>query len=491
MLVAVAGAGLCSCASSPPQPPPQPAPAADAGTPAPLPVPQVAAEMTLADARRVQAEVMDFADDMMVRLAEAIDRIEVAASSVESRVVAHRLRYTVAQGAITIAAAQNPRIALVDMLVMISLQRALLERNVAPRYFGPEAAGLLALFESAENQIRGLAAGTLTTEQITEIDGLIARWLEENPDRIYAAYVRMSEFAGARQVTTGQAVTGRPSNVLGFLFIDPLSGLDPTTREIEQARLFAERAFFYLQRAPQLVSWQAELLFLDAVTEPEAVRLVGSVETAASAAERATATVETLRGELPGIIAAEREAALQQAAAIIERERRAAIGESFAALAAERAAVIEQLADEEARLGALAGELRLALEAGTAFSDSLRGTTGAFGRLSEQLGIGGPENPDKPEGEPFRITDYTEALREATRAAEELTRLTESLTGATDPATLEARLALVDRRLAEAEASGDRLLGRAFRLGAGLIGLLVVGGAGVVALAWWLRRRAA
>ncbi len=486
--------GLASCSlpehSAAPGPDSSPV-AAGSGAVAASPAPtsgaaQVSAVMTLADARRVQTEVMDFADDMTVRLAEAMDQIESLPLPMEARVAAHRIKYTVAHGATLIASAQNPRIALVDMLVMITLQRALIERDMAAGFFGTETGRLRLLFEQSERQIRGLAERSLTPEQLAEIDRLIAAWLEENPTRRYAAYVRFSEFAGARQVTTGGAVSGRPSNVLGFLFIDPLSGLDPTTREIEQARLFAERAMFSLQRMPVLLSWQAELLFIDTMGEPEVRDVLASVAGVTESVERITAEVASLREELPALVAHERSAALEQAAGILAAERQAAIEQALAGLRAEREATIGQLASEEARLTAVLTELRLAVEAGTVLSDSVRETAAGFSGLARQLRLDEPKDPD---AEPFRIQDYTEAIRETTRAARELAELTDSLAGVTDPAVMQARLDLVDRRLAEAERSVDRLMTRAFRLALMLIVALAVGLAGSIMLGVFLLAR--
>lgn len=497
-------AGLLSCSMPEHRPAPEgPAPQTGTGTAVPpgatpttpavpvaptAPAAQVSAVMTLADARRVQAEVMDFTDDMTVRLAEAMDQIESLDLPMEARVAAHRIKYSVAHGATLIAGAQNPRIALVDMLVMVTLQRSLIERDMGAGFFGTQTDRLRLLFEDSERQIRGLAERSLTAEQLAEIDRLVAVWLEQNPGRRYAAYVRFSEFAGARQVTTGGTPSGRPSNVLGFLFIDPLSGLDPTTREIEQARLFAERAMFYLQRMPVLVSWQAELLFIDTVGEPEVVGLLENLASVSASAERATAEVAALREEMPGLLAREREAAIGQAAEILAAEREAAIEQAFAGLRAEREATIAQLAGEQERIGAVVTDLRGAIEASTALSESVARTTESVSGLATLLRL---DEPGDPDAEPFQIGDYTEAIRETTRAAEEITRLTESLSGATSPDALEERLVLVEQRLAEAEASADRLLGRAFRLALILVVVLVVGLAGVAVLSGVLRSRAA
>lgn len=456
--------------------------------PAPAPSPVIvpaSAVLTLAEARRVQTEVMDFADDMMVRLAEAMDQIEVLPLSMDARVAAHRLKYTIAHGATLIASAQNPRIALVDMLVMITLQRALIERDMTAGFFGTETGRLRTMFEQSERQIRTLAERSLTPEQLAEIDRLIAAWLEENPGRRYAAYVRFSEFAAARQTTTVGAQSGRPSNVLGFLFIDPLSGLDPTTREIEQARLFAERAMFSLQRMPVLLSWQAELLFIDTMGEPEVRDVLDSVARVTASAQQITTEMMAIREELPMMVAQERADALEQAAGLLATERQAAIEQALAGLRAEREATIAQLASEQERLGSVLTELRQAVEASTVLSDSVRETTDSFSALAGQLRLDEPKDPD---AEPFRIQNYTEAIRETTVAARELSELTRSLASATSPDLLEERLVIIEQRLVAAENSASRLLDRAFRLGMTLVVVLVVGLALVVLLSSRLRR---
>lgn len=447
--------------------------------------PTVSASTTVAEARRMQAEVMDFADDLTVRLAESVDDIEAVAQNIESRIIAHRIKYTVAHGATVIASAQNSRIALVDMMVMITLQRALIEQNIVPGRFGPEADRLRAVFATSEAEIRRLAAAALTPEQLAEVDLLVQRWLEENPDRRYAAYVRFSDFADTRQVAAGKAGSGRPSNVLGLLFLDPLSSLDPTTREIEQTRLFAERALYFFQRMPVLVSWQTELLFIDTVSEPEIRQIVENAATTSAAVAKVSEELATFRAEAPDLIAREREATMAHVDRIVDEQRRAGIDQALAGLRAEREATIRQLAEEQERLGAVVADLRGAIEAGTTLSESLERTAGGFSELATRLGL---DEPRAPDSEPFRIQNYTEAIREASNAAERLNELAGSLLGATSPEVLESRLALVERRLEQAELSANRLLDRAYRLAMFTILTLVAGLAAVVVLASILAR---
>lgn len=451
---------------------------------------QSAAVSQLADARQVQAQVMDFADEMMLRVAESIDQIEGRSQSIEGRTVAHRLKYTVAHGATIIAAAQNPRIALVDMYVMISLQKALIDRKIVPEFFGPEADRLVETFRASEQEIKGLASKALTPEQLAEIDRLIAQWLETNPNRVYAGYVRFSEFSAARQVATAQAQKGRASNVLGFLFIDPLAGLDPTTREIEQARLLAERAFFYMQRMPMLISWQAELLVMDTVSEPESRQVLASVESLTKSVEQITQDVNALNERFPTLISEERQAIMDQLQATIDEQRQQAIDQALAGLSAERKALIDQLSAQEEQLRPLVTDLRDTVDSATALSDSVRSTTEQFEQLAKVLHLDEPGETD-PDAEATDITDVTEALRETTRAAEELVRLSESIKGTTDPAALEERLAMIEQRLVSAEHTANRIMDKAFRLALTLVVVLIVGLLVVVIVGAWLKSRGA
>lgn len=463
-------------------------PAADAPVEPPAATPDPAPQRALADARQVQAQVMDFADEMMLRLAESVDVIESRSQNVEARTMAQRLKYTVAHGATIIAAAQNPRIALVDMYVMIKIQRDLLERNIVPKHFPNEGERLLELFKRSETEIRRLAERALTPENLAIIDEIIAKWLKENPDRVYAGYVRLAEFSAARQVTALQTGQGRSGNVLGFLALDPLAGLDPTTREIEQARLLAERAFFYMQRMPTLISWQAELLVMDTVSEPESRRVLESVQSLTASVEQITRDVNELNTRFPTLISEERQAILESLNTTIDEQRERAIDQTLAGISDERKALIDQLSAQEEQLRPLVTDLRQMVDSTTALSDSVRSTTEQFEQLAKLLNLDEPKDPD---AEPTSIKDVTEALRETTRAVEELVKLSESIKGTTDPVVLEERLQMIEQRLVNAENSANRIMDRAFRLALTLVIVLVVGLLVVVVVSAWMRGRKA
>jgi ABC-type transporter Mla subunit MlaD len=96
-------------------------------------------------------------------------------------------------------------------------------------------------------------------------------------------------------------------------------------------------------------------------------------------------------------------------------------------LAKERAATIEQLAgvleSRQAQLQGLIVELRSTLEAGTATSDSLKGTIASLDTLMARF-----ERPESSAGaasprQPFDITQYTETARQLGDTARQLQEL--------------------------------------------------------------------
>ena len=99
----------------------------------------------------------------------------------------------------------------------------------------------------------------LKPEQQAELRQAIEAWRRQNPEPGSVLAARALGFA-SQVAKANQAETAKPGSVFDLLKVDPLSGLDPATREIAQTRLFAERALFVTQKMPMLLRWQTELL---------------------------------------------------------------------------------------------------------------------------------------------------------------------------------------------------------------------------------------
>ena len=184
------------------------------------------------------------------------------------------------------------------------------------------------------------------------------------------------------------------SGLFALLGIDPLSNLDPAVRELAQTRELAERTIYYAQRVPNLVDMQVELLTDQFATTPETTRLLANIDRATVAAE----ATGRLAAELPGVLAQEREAAIRQ--------------------------FMDAITVETAHTRELVVQVRGALDAGTATSNSLNTTIRSFEQLMAGFEKPQPVNgPPAAPGKPFDITEYTAAAGEVTRAASELKQL--------------------------------------------------------------------
>jgi hypothetical protein len=349
-----------------------------------------AAEERAAELLQMQLAVMRFADEYAARVAERVAVFQRATDDPGDRLVAQTWLVSQATAAFTIASGPNPELNAIDMLVFATLSRMVIEDRWVNGALGQRAEGVLAVHQALEKRIWDYSTVLLTQAQIDELRSAIEAWHRENPVGRAVPFIHLEDFAFA---TSGMR-TGSPSSssIFSFLGIDPLSNLDPAVRELAQSRQLAERAVYYGQRAPTLVSMEAQRLAFEMAVTPESVRLLDSVGRIGNAAQ----TTSQVAADLPAL------------------------------LAQERAAVIEQLTgvydERQEQLQALVVELRAALEAGGTTSDSVRETITTLDALlarfdrSAAPAAGGAARP-------FDVTEYTEALRQLGVAAQQLQAL--------------------------------------------------------------------
>jgi hypothetical protein len=279
------------------------------------------------------------------------------------------------------------------------------------------------------------------------------------------AFVRLPEFQDLLKASA--AVGAKKGSGLGdLLSVDPLGGLEPAVREIEQTRLFAERTMFYMQRAPLLLSSQVELLSLKLMRLPE-------IHSALEVSERisqAAASISATAAALPESVRVERDAAVKQIS-----------GE----IALQRQGLISDLDKAEEPTRKILNDARATLEAGTQLSAALQGalvTLDTFiGRFDKPPPVpGAPPAPPKQPGKPFDITEYGAAATQLTAAVHELNGLV---------ASLDQNLPQVQRMLDEVAARGDRTIDHAFTRGLQFGGLLVAAAALAVLIVRWVSAR--
>jgi hypothetical protein len=179
--------------------------------------------------------------------------------------------------------------------------------------------------------------------------------------------------------------------------LDPLEGVDPAIREVEQTRFLAERALYYAQRAPILVDFQVGSLLTRVGQSDYARETLQTVEQVG----RLSDSLSRLTADLPQVVAREREAAISQ--------------------------VMSELYAQQREMLALTSELRGVLDAGTLTAQSLDGLVNSTERLMARF----EPDPDAPKAtgppRPFDINEYTRTITELAATAREFQALVQDL----------------------------------------------------------------
>jgi hypothetical protein len=353
--------------------------------------PREESKVRAAQLQELQLKVMRFADDYTGRISDPIAKLDLQSTPPEVRLRAHNWRVSQATAAYTIASGANPTINALDMVVLATLSRMVVEDRLLEDY-GERARVLLDAHRHLEQQSWSLVDGVLNAEQAKEVRAAIDRWRAENQTTRSVAQVRFADFA-ALELRRGKEQQ-ESNSLFGFIGLDPLSNLDPAVRELEQTRQLAERTIYYLQRAPSLLDMEIERLVYQLAAMPEAERTLANIDRLSLAAE----AMGQLSARAPEIIAS---------------ERHAIITELTSALHAE-----------QDRLQPLLVNVRDVLNAGTQTSQSVTGTVTALdafvARFQSDEVV--PANSSTPK-RPFDITEYAATARDLAAAAERVQAL--------------------------------------------------------------------
>lgn len=413
----------------------------------------------------LQAGVMRFADTFASRVTQATQDFAEKAGTPEARIQGMTWAIGQSTAAFTTASGPNSNLALLDLVVLTTLGRMVHEEYWMPKVWGEADRPMVEAFTSLEKDIWIVAAQLLTEAQQKEVRSAMREWRDENPDMGITAFVRLPTFEDIAQARK-MAKTEKGNGLGDLLSMDPLTGLEPAVREIEQTRLFGERTMFYLQRAPIILSTQVELLGLKLMLMPEVHSALKDSERVSKAAESIAETA----AKLPESVRVEREAAVKQ----ISDE-----------LTLQRQGMIADIEKVQEPAGKILTDARATLEAGEKMSTALQGAIGTLdgfiaGFRTEEPPPGSPPPPPEEPGKPFDVTEYGEAATRVADAARELNGLV---------VTLDASLPQVQRTLDEAVERSDRAVDHAFVRGLQLGGILIGAAALAVLVVRWISVR--
>src|SRR5208283_986920 len=158
-----------------------------------------------------------------------------------------------------------------------------------------------------ETNAWALADRLLKPDQQKELMGMIEAWRRQHPNQRHVDAIRFRELAAAVGMSQ-QVASPPPNSVFSLLFLNPLSGLDPTAQAIQETRQLAERAIYYSQRMPTLLNWQVQLLSLELANQPETKQILSDAERLT----RSTEAFAQVADQLPKLVNDQRQAGIQQ-----------------------------------------------------------------------------------------------------------------------------------------------------------------------------------
>jgi hypothetical protein len=381
-----------------------------------------------------------FADEYVGSIIEPIRRYQASTDNATDRLASQNWMLSQATAAYTIASGPSPYVNVVDLVVLATLSRMVIDENWVGERFGERAAALRDAYHRLEPVALELAGTAIPPDQIAVLQRVIVEWHAQNPKVTAISYVHFRDVAGAMGPSTSTGSESSFNGLFTMLGLDPFSSLDPAVREITQSRELAERTIYYAQRVPNLLDMQVERLTFEFATMPETKRLLADADSVSGAASVAGRVI----GDFPGLLSGEREAAIRQ--------------------------FMDALKIETANIRQLAIDVRATLEAGTTASNSLNATIRSFDQMVAGFEKPAPAGaPAQAPGRPFDITEYTAAAAEITSAANELQQLIAGV-GKDSPALVQA----ADHATARLQDVIDHAYWRI----AQLIALLLLGGLG-------------
>jgi len=268
----------------------------------------------------LQSAVMNFADSLMATVSQASNLLERKLPSPEARLEASRLKVYTFSSAVDIASSPSSGVALLDMVVMVTLNRIIWEEHLVVK-----------AFKTSEEGIWSIAAKILTSEQQKELKDLILEWRKLNPDQTRVNYIRFSDF-GNLGIKPGLSEMKQSGGLL--------APVEEAAHVADEIRLTAERTKYMLSRMQAITNFQVELMFKELMLQPEPKQLLFDITKFRETAEHFTKIIELL----PEQIAKEREDAITQFMKDFSAERNATILQATAELSKERKAMFEDIA---------------------------------------------------------------------------------------------------------------------------------------------------
>lgn len=322
----------------------------------------------------LEDQIRRFADRYAQRVSTAANAVRAQSKTPAEYLMMQQWKSTTFAAIWEIAIGPNAVTNLLDMLVVTTLSRILVEEYWVPEVIG-ESKGqpLVAAYRILEEEIWEIADAVLSTEQQDDLRVMIEEWRAANPDQISPSYHRFGAFSGQRAARLNSL---KKSGGL-------LKEVAKARESAEEIEALGERMLFYLQRAPIITSIEFENSILEVLGGPEMVGVLSDLDRFVVAVEELVVVVEKLPSN-----------------------RLAAVDQLMDRVSEERQAFLQELSALGSDASEPLTELRLSIE--------------AFERIVNELNQG-------ETAEPFDIDKYRQVAVETGKAITELRLLAEDL----------------------------------------------------------------
>jgi hypothetical protein len=382
----------------------------------------------------LQAQVMRIADTYVATVSQACDDISATSTNAALRLSVLRWKLGQATSVYTDATGENPAINALDILVLVTMARMVIE-DYGVETYGDTIQPLLAAQEKMETNVWATARGVLKPSQEKELKDLIAEWRVKNPHQRYIGPIRFREFVSALGRTPTRTSSSSTS-LFSLLYLDPLAGLDPTAAAIQETRELGERAMYYSQRMPMLLSWQVEVLAYQLAGQPESQQVLSDANRLATASETFAKSAQ----QLPQVINDQRQAAIQQ--------------------------ILDGLTEQGNKSRELLTDTRSTLDSASAAATNINAAIQSLSAFVQYVSPTNPTPAHATNSHPFNVLDYGTAAAQISAAANNLNALLASVNQSAP------QLEQLGR---QTKANADAVVRHAFLYGVALVLILLVG----------------
>jgi hypothetical protein len=237
--------------------------------------------------------ILAFHDTYQEAVSEAIDKIASEALSPASRTYLQTIKVFYTQASIDIATASDPATQLIDMMIMLRLQRLVWKNTNNTLVIRSQADRMSGTLLRLEQELLKTAKRVFTQEDIKRVQEIAENWRKQNPDRQYIAFVRFTDLGDSEDKAKLEKIVAG-----GGLF----SSISEANAELEETRHALEKALFVAHHMPILLEWQAELFMYKVLSTGEIQDMLVQTERTTNAAERISLVMEKFPDDVSGIL---------------------------------------------------------------------------------------------------------------------------------------------------------------------------------------------